>query len=129
MTPLRLAIRGLRAAPVFTITALATLIAAIDQTASLIGDTGATSREPLGRVRPEFFATLGVAPVLGRAFTEAELTYRTDHVAMLSAPASSTRTSPDASGATATPSAAGSIAAPRPARTSRCAPSSASSVR
>jgi predicted permease len=148
MTPVRLAMRGLRAAPVFTSTVLATLaiclgatltifalvdavllrplpypeadrlvtmyhayprlslpadgasltsyyerrgripalssIAAIDQAASLIGDTGATSREPLGRVTPEFFATLGVAPVLGRAFAEAELTYQTDHVAMLS---------------------------------------------
>jgi predicted permease len=148
MTSIRLAIRALRAAPVFTVTALATLaiclgasltifalvdavllrplpypeadrlvtmyhaypklplpvdgasltsyyerrgripafdsIAAIDQAASLIGETGATSRERLGRVTPEFFATLGVAPVLGRAFVEAELTYQTDHVAMLS---------------------------------------------
>jgi predicted permease len=148
MTALRLAIRGLRAAPVFTATALATLalclgatltifalvdavllrplaypdadrlvtissvypklslpadgasltqyferrgripalasIAALDRTATLIGETGATSREPFGRVTPEFFATLGVAPLLGRAFTEAELTYQTDHVAMLS---------------------------------------------
>jgi len=148
MTPIRLAIRSLRRAPVFTVTALATLaiclgatltifalvdavllrplpypeadrlvtmyhayaklpqaadgasitsyyerrgripafasIAAIDQTASLIGPTGATSREPLGRVTPEFFATLGVTPRLGRAFVEGELTYQTDHVAMLS---------------------------------------------
>jgi predicted permease len=147
MTPLRLAIRGLRAAPVFTATALATLalclgatltifalvdavllralpypdadrlvtiytvyaklllpedgasltsyferrgripalesIAAIDRAASLVGETGATAREPIGRVTPEFFATLGVVPLLGRVFTEAELTYQTDHVAML----------------------------------------------
>jgi len=148
MTPIRLAFRSLRRAPVFTVTALATLaiclgatltifalvdavllrplpypdadrlvtiyhaypklslpadgasltsyyerrgripalasIAAIDETASLIGGTGATSRERVGRVTPEFFATLGVSPVVGRAFVEGELTYQTDHVAMVS---------------------------------------------
>jgi predicted permease len=148
MTPIRLALRSLRHAPVFTATALATLaiclgamltifalvdavllrplpypdadrlvtiyhaypklslpsdgasltsyyerrgripalasLAAIDETASLIGETGATSRERLGRVTPEFFATLGVSPALGRAFVEGELTYQTDHVAMVS---------------------------------------------
>jgi hypothetical protein len=35
------------------------------------------------RVSPEFFQTLGVAPVLGRAFTEEEMTYQTDGVAIL----------------------------------------------
>jgi predicted permease len=148
MTPIRLAIRSLRRAPLFTVTAMATLaiclgatltifalvdavllrplpypdadrlvtvyhaypklslppdgasltsyyerrgripalasLAAIDETASLIGETGATSRERLGRVTPEFFVTLGVSPILGRAFVEGELTYQTDHVAMLS---------------------------------------------
>jgi predicted permease len=148
MTSIRLAIRSLRRAPVFTVTALATLaiclgatltifalvdavllrplpypeadrlvtiyhaypklslppdgasltsyyewrgripaftsMAAIDQTASLIGETGATSREHLGRLTPEFLATLGVSPILGRAFAEGELTYQTDHVAMVS---------------------------------------------
>src|SRR5689334_16635003 len=138
MTPIRLAFRSLRRAPVFTVTALATLaiclgatltifalvdavllrplpypeadrlvtiyhaypklslppdgasltsyyewrgrinaftsMAAIDQTASLIGETGATSREHLGRLTPEFLATLGVSPILGRAFAEGELT-------------------------------------------------------
>ncbi|MEO5821865.1 MAG: ADOP family duplicated permease [Vicinamibacteraceae bacterium] len=64
------------------IPALASL-AALDQAASLVGETGATSREPIGRVTPEFFTTLGVTPLLGRVFTEGELTYQTDHVAML----------------------------------------------
>ena len=59
-------------------------LAALNQATSLLGETGATSREPIGRVTPEFFATLGVAPVRGRAFVEGELTYQTDHVAVLS---------------------------------------------
>ena len=65
------------------IPALASL-AAISQATSVIGETGATSIENLGRVSPEFFSTLGVAPFMGRAFTESEMTYQTDHVAMLS---------------------------------------------
>jgi len=146
--PIRLALRGFRAAPVFTATALATLalclganltifalvdavllrplpypapdrlvtiyhaypklglapngasltsyyerrgripalasLAAMQQAASLVGETGTTAREPIGRITPEFFDTLGIAPMLGRAFTPAEMTYQTDHVAMLS---------------------------------------------
>jgi putative ABC transport system permease protein len=59
-------------------------LAALDRGASLVGDTGVTTREAIGRVTPEFFATLGVAPLMGRAFAESELTYQTDHVAMIS---------------------------------------------
>jgi predicted permease len=59
-------------------------LAAIDQTTTVLGEPGATSIESLGRVTPEFFATLGVEPFLGRSFVEGELTYQTDHVAMLS---------------------------------------------
>jgi predicted permease len=59
-------------------------LAAIDQTTTVLGEPGATSIESLGRVTPEFFATLGVEPVLGRSFREEELTYQTDHVAVIS---------------------------------------------
>jgi predicted permease len=65
------------------IPALASL-SEIDEATSVVGESGSTSIEKLGRVTPEFFSTLGVEPLLGRAFTEAEMTYQTDHVAMLS---------------------------------------------
>ncbi|MFY9925915.1 MAG: ABC transporter permease [Opitutaceae bacterium] len=59
-------------------------ISEIDQTTTVLGESGATSIENLGRVTPEFFTTLGVAPFMGRAFTDADMTYQTDHVAILS---------------------------------------------
>jgi len=59
-------------------------LSAISQTSSVIGETGATTIENVGRVTPEFFATLGVEPVMGRAFTDREMTYQTDHVAIIS---------------------------------------------
>ena len=36
------------------------------------------------QVSPEFFQTVGIAPAFGRTFTEAETSYKTDHVAILS---------------------------------------------
>jgi predicted permease len=65
------------------IPALASL-AEIDENTSVIGESGSTSIEKVGRVTPEFFSTLGVVPFVGRAFSPAEMTYQTDHVAMLS---------------------------------------------
>lgn len=59
-------------------------ISDIDENTSVVGESGATSIESLGRVTPEFFSTLGIAPMLGRAFTDADMTYQTDHVAILS---------------------------------------------
>jgi predicted permease len=59
-------------------------ISDIDENTSVVGESGATSIENLGRVTPEFFSTLGVAPLMGRAFTDADMTYQTDHVAILS---------------------------------------------
>ena len=50
---------------------------------AIVGDSGSTEREPVARVSPEFFATLGVRPVVGRSFTEAETTYQTDGVAIV----------------------------------------------
>ena len=59
-------------------------ISEIDEGTAVIGETGSNSIEKLGRVTPEFFDTLGVKPLMGRAFTDAEMTHQTDHVAMLS---------------------------------------------
>jgi predicted permease len=51
--------------------------------AVILGDAGSTTREFVKRVSPEFFSTLGIAPVLGRSFTEAETTFQTNHVVIL----------------------------------------------
>ena len=59
-------------------------LSAIDENRTVVGESGSTSIERVGRVTPEFFHTLGIAPFMGRAFIEAEMTYQTDHEAMLS---------------------------------------------
>ncbi|HEY5228740.1 MAG TPA: ADOP family duplicated permease, partial [Opitutaceae bacterium] len=59
-------------------------IAEISEGTSVLGESGSTTIEKNGRVTSEFFSTLGVAPLMGRAFTDAELTYQTDHEAILS---------------------------------------------
>ncbi len=51
---------------------------------AIVGEAGSTEREQVTQVSPDFFTTLGVGPVFGRAFTEAETTYQTDNVAILS---------------------------------------------
>ena len=50
---------------------------------SIVGETGATERIPTTRVSPEFFETLGMPPIIGRGFTEAETRTGTDRVAVL----------------------------------------------
>jgi len=50
---------------------------------ALIGEAGSTERAQVTAVSPEFFTTLGVGPRFGRVFTEAETTYETDNVAIL----------------------------------------------
>ena len=50
----------------------------------IVGEAGSTEREQITRVSPDFFATLGLGPAIGRTFTEEETTYQTDHVAILS---------------------------------------------
>src|SRR5277367_4761334 len=50
---------------------------------AIVGEAGSTERAAITAVSPEFFATLGVGPRFGRAFTEAETTYKTDNVAIL----------------------------------------------
>lgn len=52
--------------------------------AAVVGEPGSTKREDILCVSPDFFATLGVGPALGRAFTDDEMTYNTDDVALLS---------------------------------------------
>jgi predicted permease len=39
---------------------------------AVVGETGATEQVPVSRVSPDFFSTLGLGPVVGRVFTEAE---------------------------------------------------------
>jgi len=51
---------------------------------ALVGDAGATQREQINWVSPDFFATLERGPVLGRVFAEGETTYKSDGVAILS---------------------------------------------
>jgi putative ABC transport system permease protein len=50
----------------------------------IIGESGSTEREQTMRVSPDFFATLGLGPSMGRTFTDEETTSDTDHVAILS---------------------------------------------
>lgn len=50
---------------------------------AIVGEAGSTDQIDLMRVSPEFFATLGVNPVRGRAFSDEEMTYQTDAVAIL----------------------------------------------
>src|SRR3984893_18375677 len=51
---------------------------------AIIGEPGSTEREQITQVSPDFFSTLGLGPVIGRAFTEEETTYQTNSVAILS---------------------------------------------
>jgi hypothetical protein len=50
---------------------------------AIVGDAGSTEQEEVTHVSPEFFSTLGVDPILGRAFTEEEMNYQTDSVVIL----------------------------------------------
>src|SRR5450432_3812973 len=46
---------------------------------AIIGESGSTEREPVTRVSPDFFSTLGLGPVVGRAFKEEETSSETDN--------------------------------------------------
>ncbi len=50
---------------------------------AIVGQPGSTVRDPITQVSPEFFTTLGVGPVKGRVFTDAEMTVGADHVVIL----------------------------------------------
>lgn len=60
-----------------------TSMAAYREGTAVIGEPGATELEPVTRVSPDFFSTLGLGPVVGRSFTEAETTYESDAVAIV----------------------------------------------
>ena len=50
---------------------------------AVVGEAGATEREQITRVSPDFFATLGTGPLMGRSFTEEETSLQTDKVVIL----------------------------------------------
>ncbi len=50
---------------------------------AIVGEAGAPNRIERARVSPEFFATLGVPLVLGRTFTDEEMSYDHSSVAIL----------------------------------------------
>ena len=60
-----------------------TSVAAYKNDAVTVGDAGAVSRADILRVSPDFFDTLGALPLMGRPFTEEEMTFQTHHVAIL----------------------------------------------
>ncbi|MGA8029654.1 MAG: ABC transporter permease [Bryobacteraceae bacterium] len=51
---------------------------------AIVGGAGATEREQVTQVSPDFFTTVGVGPAFGRTFMDAETTFQTDNVAILS---------------------------------------------
>jgi predicted permease len=52
--------------------------------ASIVGEPGSVEREQVIQISPDFFTTLGVGPAFGSVFTDAETTYQTDGVAIVS---------------------------------------------
>jgi predicted permease len=50
---------------------------------NLVGDTASPTRVPTARISPEFFDTLKVPLAMGKTFTEAQLAYGPDSVAIL----------------------------------------------
>ncbi len=50
---------------------------------AIIGESGSTQREQITRVSPDFFTTLGLGPVVGRAFKEEETSYEADNVVVI----------------------------------------------
>jgi predicted permease len=66
------------------IPALASLSIYRDGT-EVVGETGSTEQEPVMRVSPDFFTTVGAGPVIGRSFTEVETISPVEtHAAILS---------------------------------------------
>jgi predicted permease len=49
----------------------------------VVGQAGSPQRVPIGRVSPEFFATLGVPLAMGKMFTDSEMAYGPDEVAVI----------------------------------------------
>src|SRR5947209_3990515 len=51
--------------------------------AAIVGEPGAVEREEITEVSPDFFSTLGVGPIKGRAFREEETAFENARVAIL----------------------------------------------
>ncbi|HSU84746.1 MAG TPA: ABC transporter permease [Thermoanaerobaculia bacterium] len=51
--------------------------------AAVVGEAGSTEQVPVTRVSPDFFSTLGLGPVIGRVFTEAETNGGKNNAAIL----------------------------------------------
>jgi predicted permease len=58
-------------------------LAAFEYGGGTVGEPGATEPAEILRVSPEFFSVLGSIPFSGRAFTEAEMTYKSDSVVVI----------------------------------------------
>ncbi len=58
-------------------------VAIYSNSTAVVGETGATAREQIARISPDFFTTLGAGPVMGRGFTDAETSFQTDKVVIL----------------------------------------------
>ncbi len=58
-------------------------VAALRYNTAIVGERGSTETTDIMHVSPEFFATLGISPAMGRSFTEDEMTYETDDIAIL----------------------------------------------
>jgi predicted permease len=50
---------------------------------AVVGEAGSTEHEQIAQVSPDFFATLGSGPSVGRSFTEEETSLQTDRVVIL----------------------------------------------
>jgi len=60
-----------------------TSISVYQDGSSIVGGTGSPNRVPIARVSPEFFRTLGVPLTMGQTFTDDQLKYETDQVAVI----------------------------------------------
>lgn len=58
-------------------------VALYRDTMEVVGEAGSAEREPMARISPDFFSTLGVGPAIGRGFTDDETSFETDRVAIL----------------------------------------------
>ena len=58
-------------------------VSVIQNGSTIVGAEGSPNRVQTGRVSPEFFTTLGVPLALGQMFTDDEMLYSTDQVAIL----------------------------------------------
>lgn len=58
-------------------------VSAHEEGSATVGQRGSPRRVPIARVSPEFFSVLGIRLAMGRSFSEAELSFGRDAVAVL----------------------------------------------